>query len=98
MAEVSAQVLGGLLIRDDSGAMRKNRCRGAGFLFTYTLVDNRRFPTHPSQGERPCPSANPANRESRRRPHSDREIVSRRSGPRSRTSSSRSKPNVATGV
>src|SRR4051794_17067859 len=34
-----------------------------GFFFSHTLVDNRRFPTHPSSGERPCPSANPANAE-----------------------------------
>src|SRR4051794_31642385 len=82
----------------DLGAIRTSRSLRAGFLFTYTLGENRRFPTHSSQGERPCPGANPANGESRRRPHSHREIVSRRSGLRSRTSSSRSKPNAATGA
>jgi hypothetical protein len=80
------------------GAIPKNRYLGAGFLLFHTLVDNRRFPTHPSQGERPCPSENPANGESQRRPHSHREIVSWRSGPRSRRSSSRSKPNAAIGA
>ena len=78
------------------GAIRKNRCLGAGFLFSHTPADNRRFPTLPSQGERPCPIANPANGDIQRRPHSNRGIASRRSGPRSRTSSSRSKPNAAT--
>src|SRR5208337_4751936 len=81
-----------------SGAIPKNRCLGAGFLFSHTLADNRRFPTHPSQGERLCPSANPANGDSQRRPHSNRGIASRRSGPRSRTSSRRSKPNAAMGA
>ena len=79
------------------GAIRKNRCLGAGFLFSHTPADNRRFPTLPSQGERPCPSANPANGDIQRRPHSNRGIASRRSGPRSRTSSSRSKANAAMG-
>ena len=92
--DLSADALFGSL---RSGAIRKNRCLGAGFLFSHTLVDNRRFPTHPSQGERPCPSANPANGDSQRRPHSNRGIASRRSGPRSRTSSSRSRPNAARG-
>ncbi len=81
-----------------TGAIRKNRCLGAGFLFSHTPADNRRFPTLPSQGERPCPSANPANGDIQRRPHSNRVIASRRSGPRSRTSSSRSKPNAAMGA
>ena len=43
-------------------------------------------------------SANPANGDIQRRPHSNRGIASRRSGPRSRTSSSRSKPNAAIGA
>ena len=38
------------------------------------------------------------NGESQRRPHSNREIASRRSGPRSKMSSSRSKPNAAMGA
>src|SRR5271166_5742625 len=80
------------------GAIRKNRCLGAGFLFSHTPANNRRFPTLPSQGERPCPSANPANGDIQRRLHSNRGIASRRSGPRSRTSSSRSKPNAAMGA
>ena len=80
------------------GAIRKNRCLGTGFLFSHTPANNRRFPTLPSQGERPCPSANPANGDIQRRPHSNRGIASRRSGPRSRTSSSRSKPNAAMGA
>src|SRR5208337_4959123 len=80
------------------GAIRKNRCLGAGFLFSHMPADNRRFPTLPSQGERPCPSANPANGDFQRRPHNNRVIASRRSGPRSRTSSSRSKPNAAMGA
>jgi HAMP domain-containing protein len=86
------------LLASYAGAIRKNRCLGAGFLFSHTLVDNRRFPTHSSHGERPCPSANPANAESQRTPQSNRGIASRRSGPRSRTSSSRSKPNAAMGT
>ena len=40
---------------------------------------------------------NPANGDIQRRPHSNRGIASRRSGPRSRTSSSKSKPNAAMG-
>src|SRR5271157_4130347 len=80
------------------GAIRKNRCLGAGFLFSHTPANNRRFPTLPSQGERPCPSANPANGDTQRRPRSNRGIASRRSGPRSRTSSSRSKPNAVMGA
>src|SRR5208337_5017953 len=84
--------------REGEGAIRKNRCLGAGFLFSHTPAGNRRFPTLPSQGERPCPSANPANGDIERRPHSNRGIASRRSRPRSRTSSSRSKPNAAMGA
>src|SRR5512135_1457693 len=83
-----------ILLLAEGGAIRKNRCLGAGFLFSHTLVDNRRFPTHPSPGERPCPSANPAKGESQRRAHSHRGIASRRSGP----SSSGSKPNAARGA
>ena len=82
----------------EGGAIRKNRCLGAGFLFFHTPANNRRFPTLPSQGERPCPSANPANGDIQRRLHSNRGIASRRSGPRSRTSSSRSKPNATMGA
>ena len=65
-------------------------------LFSQTPVDNRRFPTHPLQGERPCPSpsGNPANGERPRRLPSHRAIASRRSGPRFRMSSSRSRPNA----
>src|SRR5208337_3045833 len=97
LADEHHQVLDGQKVYI-AGAIRKNRCLGAGFLFSHTPADNRRFPTLPSQGERPCPSANPANGDIRRRPHSNRGIASRRSGPRSRTSSSRSKPNAAMGA
>ena len=99
MIEEFARRLGTKMIHFlPAGAIRKNRCLGAGFLFSHTPADNRRFPTLPSQGERPCPSANPANGDIQRRPHSNRGIASRRSGPRSRTSSSRSKPNAAMGA
>ena len=95
--ELQRQLAREIAERKQKGAIRKNRCLGAGFLFSHTPADNRRFPTLPSQGERPCPSENPANGDIQRRPHSNRGIASRRSGPRSRTSSSRSKPNAAMG-
>ncbi|MGZ3390316.1 MAG: hypothetical protein ACXVCF_12060, partial [Isosphaeraceae bacterium] len=56
-AVVLAIPLGLLWGEGATGAIRKNRCLGAGFLFSHTPADNRRFPTLPSQGERPCPSA-----------------------------------------
>src|SRR5512140_1571961 len=44
------------------GAIRKNRCLGAGFLFSHTLVDNRRFPTHLSQRGTTMPKRKPSQR------------------------------------
>jgi hypothetical protein len=83
------------IFENPGGALRKSRFPGAGFLFSHALVDNRRFPTRSLQGERPCASANPANGDRPRRPLSNRGIASRRSAPRSETSSSRLKPNAA---
>jgi len=71
-----------------------------GVFSSHTLADNRRFPTHPSQGERPwpSPSAYSDNGDNPSRSPSNDGIASRRSGPRSRPSSSRSRPNAAMGA
>jgi hypothetical protein len=82
--------------------LRRERSERIGVLarlhLSVPLADNRRFPIHPLQGERPCPSGNPANGEGQRRPHNNRGIASRKSGPRSRMSSGRSRPNAARGA
>ena len=80
------------------GAIRKNRCLGAGFLFpTRPLIivvfrhSRRTGNDHAQMQTKPTAT-------SRERLHSNRGIASRRSGPRSRTSSSRSKRNAAMGT
>ena len=47
---------------DHSGAIRKNRCLGAGFLFSHTPADNRRFPDTPVARGTTMPKCKPSQR------------------------------------
>src|SRR5512135_3174087 len=98
--KLSDQFVPGLVDRQDlqleEGAFRKRRSLGAGFLCSQLLDDNRRFPTHSRQGERPWRSTNPGGGPNQRKSLSNRAIGARRSGPRFETSNSRSKPGAAT--
>src|SRR5512135_647453 len=85
-----------LPLEERKGAFRKRRSLGAGFLCSQLLDDNRRFPTHLRQGERPWRSTNPGGGPNQRKSLSNRAIGARRSGPRFETSNSRSKPDAAT--
>ncbi len=93
----SEQLERGFIGSQITGSIPKESVPWRGFLFSYTLANNRRFPTPVARGTT-MRSANPAQGERPRRLRSNRAIVLRRFGPRSGMSSSRSRPNAAMGA